>query len=258
MDNRIQFPVNEIDFSQVGFTGQTHDNYPSPDTSPRYDWMSLYLKGLLSNQSSVQAPCTYRYGTMWYSLGLESFYCYSSVENISQSTDIDCDVATYSLDSSNINNGNFKSLSYAIELVDRTNIYTLRDFLVNINRHIKINRNVSIMAGEINSGNYDVVRNGIIIPDNINDASDGLNSILYTNGYIINTDRYAYDIDNKIVLLKDFTLNYGTKFVLFLKYIDYNIAEFPVVMNDNETDIIISGGDQVVLRDNECDVLDNV
>jgi hypothetical protein len=114
------------------------------------------------------------------------------------------------------------------------------------------------MAGEINSGNYDVVRNGIIIPDNINDASDGLNSILYTNGYIINTDRYAYDIDNKIVLLKDFTLNYGTKFVLFLKYIDYNIAEFPVVMNDNETDIIISGGDQVVLRDNECDVLDNV
>jgi hypothetical protein len=67
-DNRIRFPSTEVDFEgEVGLTGQTHDIFPSPGQA-RYDWMRMYLIGLLSCQSSEQQPINYREGTIWYHL----------------------------------------------------------------------------------------------------------------------------------------------------------------------------------------------
>jgi hypothetical protein len=66
-DNRIQLPPTAIDFlNQVGETGQAHDDFPMGGTQPRYDWMRLYLIGLLSLQSSNDPPSQYRTGTLWY------------------------------------------------------------------------------------------------------------------------------------------------------------------------------------------------
>jgi hypothetical protein len=68
-DNRIRFSTSAIDFTNdVGLTQQQHDTYPSPNTQARYDWMRMYLIGLLSNQSSCDQPSQYRPGTMWYQM----------------------------------------------------------------------------------------------------------------------------------------------------------------------------------------------
>jgi len=69
-DNRIKLPAPEIDFTNdVGITGQDHDLYPAPDTQARFDWLRLYLIGLLACQSSHGVePSNYRAGTLWYDI----------------------------------------------------------------------------------------------------------------------------------------------------------------------------------------------
>ncbi len=65
MDNRIRFPPTKIDFDDdVGVTGQEHDDYPAPG-QPRFDWMRMYLIGLLSHQSGTIEPSERRVGTFW-------------------------------------------------------------------------------------------------------------------------------------------------------------------------------------------------
>lgn len=68
MDNRIKFPATAIDFSEVGVTGQDHDNYPAGSQQARYDWMRMVIIGLLSCQSSAIEPTQYRDGTWWFDL----------------------------------------------------------------------------------------------------------------------------------------------------------------------------------------------
>jgi len=68
-DNRVRLIGPLIDFAnQVGLTGQDHDSFPGPDQQARYDTMRSYLIGLLSNQSSFNAPTQYREGTVWFDL----------------------------------------------------------------------------------------------------------------------------------------------------------------------------------------------
>lgn len=65
-DYRIKFPPTLVDFqNEVGITGQDHDSYPAPGQQARYDWLRLYLIGLLSNQASSEPPVNYREGTCW-------------------------------------------------------------------------------------------------------------------------------------------------------------------------------------------------
>lgn len=66
-DNRIRFDSAKIDFAtSVGVTGQDHDSYPAAGQQPRYDWMRMFLIGLLANQSSASEPTQYREGTTWF------------------------------------------------------------------------------------------------------------------------------------------------------------------------------------------------
>lgn len=77
-DNRIRLPGPNIDFTNdVGVTGQDHDTYPSAGQQPRYDWMRMYLIGLLSNQSSYTAPSQKRVGTLWFNLNDSSLNIYT-------------------------------------------------------------------------------------------------------------------------------------------------------------------------------------
>lgn len=68
-DNRIRFPAPRIDFTaDVGDTGQDHDSYPAAGGQARYDWMRMFLVGLLSQQASYDEPTQYRQGTPWFDL----------------------------------------------------------------------------------------------------------------------------------------------------------------------------------------------
>ncbi len=68
-DNRIRFPSSRIDFTvDVGETGQDHDAYPAAGGQARYDFMRLFLIGLLSQQSSFDEPSQFREGTPWFDL----------------------------------------------------------------------------------------------------------------------------------------------------------------------------------------------
>lgn len=69
IDNRIRFDAPLIDFpGTVGLSGQTHDNFPAPNQQARFDWMRMFLIGLLSCQSSNTPPSQYRLGTPWFDL----------------------------------------------------------------------------------------------------------------------------------------------------------------------------------------------
>ena len=68
-DNRLRYPAGPINFiTDIGLTGQDHDNYPEAGTQPRYDWMRCNLIALLSQQSSYDEPTQYREGTPWFDL----------------------------------------------------------------------------------------------------------------------------------------------------------------------------------------------
>lgn len=72
-DQRIRLSAPTIDFdTQVGVTGQEHDNYPAPRTQARFDHMRLYLIGLLCQQASYDPPVEYREGTPWFDLNTMS------------------------------------------------------------------------------------------------------------------------------------------------------------------------------------------
>lgn len=69
VDHRIRFSPTPIDFANdVGVTGQDHDQYPEPGQQARFDWMRMFLIGLLSCQSSENPPSQYREGTPWFDL----------------------------------------------------------------------------------------------------------------------------------------------------------------------------------------------
>ena len=68
-DNRLRLPPAKIDFAtDVGETGQDHDNYPPPQGQARFDHLRMYLISLLAQQSSYDPPTQYRDGTVWFDL----------------------------------------------------------------------------------------------------------------------------------------------------------------------------------------------
>lgn len=74
-DNRIQLPPTKVDFDDVvGTTGQAHDTFPDAGQQPRYDWMRMFLIGLLSLQSSEEPPTQYRTGTLWFNRSVNAIY----------------------------------------------------------------------------------------------------------------------------------------------------------------------------------------
>ena len=71
-DDRINLQPPLVDFSEVGTTGQAHDEFPKPGPA-RFDHMRSYLIGLLSNQSAFCEPIEFRVGTLWFDLNISGF-----------------------------------------------------------------------------------------------------------------------------------------------------------------------------------------
>jgi hypothetical protein len=68
-DCRIRLPGPPINFStDVGDSGQDHDGYPGAGDQLRFDWMRMFLIGLLANQASYNEPTQYRDGSIWFDL----------------------------------------------------------------------------------------------------------------------------------------------------------------------------------------------
>jgi hypothetical protein len=112
-DYRIRFPAPLIDFStEVGLTGQDHDNYPAPGAQARYDHLRLYLIGLLGNQASFQQPSEFSTGTIWLDLS----------DQITESTAGGLKI---------YNNNQWNDIASSISLRDGTSSTSLEDWYVN-------------------------------------------------------------------------------------------------------------------------------
>jgi hypothetical protein len=72
-DNRLRFSSTKIDFvTDVGLSGQDHDNYPPPQGQARFDHMRMLMIAVLSQQSSFDEPTEYRQGTPWFDLNSQT------------------------------------------------------------------------------------------------------------------------------------------------------------------------------------------
>ena len=161
IDHRIRFSPVLTDFTNdVGVTGQDHDTYPSPGQQARYDWMRLYLIGLLSCQSSDDPPSQYREGTLWFDL-----------------KDVTMKVRQ---------NGAWVSLSQAIKLADTQNAndpLTLQDWYDAINEDIESLRSEVFFYGNIQSVNATLIP----IPTNLlGELTPVSRPFVYIDGVLIN------------------------------------------------------------------------
>lgn len=194
MDNRIRLPAGPIDFTNdVGLTGQDHDTYPASGQQARYDWMRLYLIGLLSNQSGEAEPTQYRVGTIWYDLAALSLKVRQSV----------------------VDGSSWAEISEAIALGD-TN---LKDWYEIANDIILSNAPTMVFGG--NSNNNSVVL--IPIPTSIqpNIVSGRTRPFVYINGILVDPKNSVIETTN-VRLLNGDSLNNGDRYTVEFK----NIGQF--------------------------------
>lgn len=198
IDNRIALPPTLIDFVAVGVTGQDHDEFPAPAQQPRYDWMRLYLIGLLSNQSAAERPTQFRTGTIFYNKTTNAFE-YHDGDNWQ-------DIASgVLLDGSNTDN-----------------IVTLASWYTEA-----VEQLASIRPRVTWSG--DVLENGvttIAIPNSAKDVIEGIcddvRPLVYRNGALINPNntRFAAGCPTSVELLDGETLDRGDSYTVIVEKID--------------------------------------
>ncbi len=184
-DHRIQFPGPKIDFeNDVGLTGQDHDNYPEPGVA-RYDYLRLYLIGLLSNQSGTTEPSQYREGTLWFDKNTDIMKLY--------------------------NNGAFDTIAKAISLADSV---TLQSWYNQLSSYLET------FGPEVTfSGAATATANSITIPESLRQyVGDNTRCYLYINGLL--QDPRKVQIQNATVVnFSDFSLTNGDEFTVVLKTI---------------------------------------
>lgn len=179
-DNRIKFPALEIDFSDVGTTGQDHDTYPLENTQPRYDWMRMYLIGLLSNQASESEPSQYRNGSLWFDLNTNIIKIRSEDE--------------------------WKELSDTISIDDVTLSEFYSQFLA-----------LGLAADVTFSGTLSTTTDQIPIPLNVQEAiagKEGFQAMVHLNGLL--QDPELIEISTTAVTLPDSVIS-GTQYVVVLR-----------------------------------------
>lgn len=92
-DNRINLQAPLIDFTtNVGLTGQSHDDFPAPGSQARFDHFRIFLIGLLACQSSENEPTQYREGTWWFDMNTETMKIRKNNAWVSASNVIQLDV----------------------------------------------------------------------------------------------------------------------------------------------------------------------
>ena len=161
IDNRIRFDPPPIDFvNNVGVTGQSHDQYPSPGQQARFDWMRMFLIGLLSCQSSDDPPIQYSEGTPWFDL-----------------TDLTLKIRR---------DGSWVSLSEVIKLTDTATAndpLTLQDWYNAINEDVGSLRSEIFFQGTVQTANATLIP---IPPDLTDELLPTSRPFVYVDGVLIN------------------------------------------------------------------------
>jgi hypothetical protein len=195
-DNRISFPATEVDFADVvGTTGQDHDGFPDGGQQPRFDWMRLYLIGLLSCQSSEEPPTQYRTGTVWFSRSRNAYFVWF--------------------------NDAWRSLSEFIAVMENTDgsVLSLSDWF-----ELAETKLDSIQPRITYSGSS-VVDNvtSIPVPDSVQERIEPivqyLHPLVYKNGQLIDprSTRFAEGCPTVIELLNDENLDEGDRFTVIIE-----------------------------------------
>lgn len=190
-DNRIRFPATRLDFdASVGVTGQDHDTYPSAGQQPRYDWMRMFLIGLLSNQSSFSEPSQYRQGTLWFDLNTLAMKVW--VEN-------------------STGDGSWQLLSEVIKLGDTT----LSDWYQQVSDIVAASAPIITFGG---TSSNDGATN-ISIPESVRSAVNPERNVpfVYKNGVLIDPRNCQLLSTTTIQLINGASINNGETFFVELK-----------------------------------------
>ena len=208
-DNRLKFQPTLIDFAtQVGLTGQEHDNYPAPGQA-RYDWMRCYLNALLACQSSFSEPTEYTVGSLWFDLNTNT-------------------MRTYIEDQSG--GGTWQSLSQAISLIDGdTPISTLnlQAWFNQVNPIITSNSPNMTFSGSSTANNTTRITIPTTLQTSINLATS--TPFVYINGVLVDPRFTVLSGPTTIVLGGSTVLNLNDKFTVEIKNIPRNLFWVPDV-----------------------------
>lgn len=202
-DNRIRFDPTEIDFvNDVGLTGLAHDNFPAPGQA-RYDWMRIYLIGLLANQSGTVEPVEKRVGTLWYKVG------YGFKIWVDRWDDLAEHIGLLQSDGS---------------------LQTLQAWFDEISPKVDAIQYKFTYSGSVVGDN--VIE--ISIPVSIRPFIAGVTSLrpmVYKNGILLDLRHSSFDSINpvKVVLSGGEELNSGDKFIVTIENFDYFVVDELVV-----------------------------
>jgi len=205
-DNRLRFDTSLINFTtDVGLTGQDHDNFPGPDMQPRYDWLRMWYISLLANQSSHSEPTQYREGTLWFDLDTLSLKIRS--------------------------NNEWRNISSSIALTDGSTteeIKSLEEWHAEVSAQLISSAPEAMFCGRSELDNQIIIP----IPSKIQPSVDMINSqpILYINGLLVDPRNVRYQTEVSIELLHGVKINKNDKFVIMIKNIAQHLVYTPDVV----------------------------
>lgn len=192
-DNRLRFDPTRIDFeTDVGVTGQDHDEYPAPGQQPRFDWFRMYLIALLSCQSSTEEPTQYREGSYWFDL-----------------TTLEMKVRR---------DGSWVGLAAAIGLGtnDDGSLLTLADWFTTVQALLTATTSTAVFNGSCNT----VAQTVIPIPEALRaSATSNSRPLVYKNGLLVDPRLCAYSgspVRTSVHLTGGVTLGVGDTFTVLL------------------------------------------
>jgi hypothetical protein len=220
-DSRIRFPVTTIDFTNdVGETGQPHDDFPNIDTAPRYDWMRLYMIGLLGYQSSESIqPENRRTGTIWFCNSEKLFKCFDNTNFVEIKERIDIQ---------NNNGDGIWAYQYGKFTGNIEESIPVEKFTLDTFSDYVEQRKKNINQTFIYSGRAIKTSNVIDIPESIRDQLGSGIPSLYKNGEFIIPICYSTDPTSTVIELSgEATLEEGDEFTVIFKSVSDIVDRFP-------------------------------
>jgi hypothetical protein len=197
-DNRIQLPPTLIDFEdEVGVTGQDHDDFPDAGQQPRYDWMRLFLIGLLSHQSSEDKPTQFRTGTTHYDRARSAYEYY--------------------------NGTTWRDIANAIILEeDSDDALTLAEWFTIATEQLSSIRPKIVWSGNVSANDITLIPIPNSAKDEIEGLCDDLHPVVYQNGLQIDprNTRFATSCPSSVELLNGEELNDGDRYTVVVEKID--------------------------------------
>jgi len=204
-DNRLRFNATRIDFANdVGETGQPHEQFPAPDSQPRFDWLLMWFLALFANQASFDTPNEYRSGTIWYDLNTQVLKIWNGSE--------------------------WALLSDAISIStgdDATDVISLQDWFTGIAPSLLTAAPEITFSGISDTDGVASIN----VPPSLTDNIDEINSrpFIYKNGLLIDPRNCEFFTTATIQLLNGIVLDTDDAFTVVVKNITPQLFHIPTV-----------------------------